>query len=153
MTRRATSWLVFLALLGVAGFVIASAAIDFNSPQGTWAALGTQPLSSSDLAGCGPLTCHARRPTPPSTATLTNTPPPTSRHVAQVLPTAVAPTRMLISQVLPVATPVVRALPRAGSGPEDGSFPWLGVLGGLLAASGVILVFSGLHGGLSDSER
>jgi hypothetical protein len=129
MTKWAISRLVFLPLLVVAVVVIASAALHFDSPQWAGAAISTQPLASCDRPGCEPLTSRASVPT--------NTSPATSRP---------------LTQVLPVATPVVRALPTAGSGPEDGSFPWVGVLGGLLAATGLVLVFSGLHGGLSDSE-
>jgi cation transporter-like permease len=75
--------------------------------------------------------------------------------IRAVLPTVVVPTptRTPISQVLPAATPVVRELPRAGSGPDDGSFPWATVLGGFFAAAGLVLLFSGLHRRLSDTER
>jgi len=55
--------------------------------------------------------------------------------------------------VLPAATPVVRELPRTGTGPEDGWFPWAAALGGLLAVAGLALLFSGLHRRLSDGER
>jgi hypothetical protein len=70
-----------------------------------------------------------------------------------VLPAVVTPTRTPVSQVLPAATPVVRVLPRTGSGPADGWFPWPAVLGGLFAAAGLVLLFGGLHGRLSDTER
>jgi hypothetical protein len=79
--------------------------------------------------------------------------PPTSTPRSAVLPIAMSPTRTPISQVLPAATPVVRELPRAGGGPEDGWFPWPAALGGLLAAAGLVLLFSGLRRRLSDGER
>jgi hypothetical protein len=103
--------------------------------------------------------------TPPATATPTNTPLPTATptRVSGVLPTVVVPTptRTPVSQVLPAATPPVRELPRAGSGemaaspggPADGWFPWPTVLGGVFAAAGVALLFSGLHRRSRDSER
>jgi hypothetical protein len=87
--NRAISLLVFLALLGVAGFAIASADSDGHA-------------------------CVAG---------------------------AAGPTSVIV------------ALPRAGSGPDDGWFPWPAVLGGLLAAAGLVLFFAGLHRGLSDAER
>jgi cation transporter-like permease len=75
--------------------------------------------------------------------------------IRAVLPTAIVstPTRTPVSQVIPAVKPVVRELPRAGSGPDDGSFPWATVLGGFFAATGLVLLFSGLHRRLSDTER
>jgi hypothetical protein len=62
-------------------------------------------------------------------------------------PTPRPPTATPISQVIPAE------LPRAGTGPADGWFPWPTVLGGVFAAAGVALLFSGLHRRSRDSER
>jgi hypothetical protein len=66
---------------------------------------------------------------------------------AAITPTPRPPTATPIRQVLP------SELPRAGGGPADGWFPWPAVLGGMFAAAGLALLFSGLHRRPSDTER
>jgi len=70
-----------------------------------------------------------------------------------VLPIAVTPTRARFSQVLAAPSPVIRELPNTGSGPDDGWFPWLAVLGGILAVAGSLLLYRGLRHRLSGTER
>jgi hypothetical protein len=55
--------------------------------------------------------------------------------------------------VLAAPTPVIRELPRTGSGPDDAWFPWPAVLGGLFAVAGLLVLFSALYRRLSDTER
>ena len=85
--------------------------------------------------------------------TAANAPLPTSTRVTQVLPTGMEPTRTPVSRVLAAPTPVIRELPRTGSGPGDAWFPWPAVLGGLFAVAGLLVLFSALYRRLSDTKR
>ena len=89
--------------------------------------------------------------TPPPAAA--NAPLPTSTRVSQALPAAAEPTRTPVSQVLAAPTPVIRELPRTGSGPADAWVLWPAVLGGLFAVAGLLVLFGALYRSLSDSER
>jgi len=85
--------------------------------------------------------------------TAANAPLPTSTRVTQVLPARMEPTRTPVSRVLAAPTLVIRELPRTGSGPGDAGLPWPGVLGGLLAVAGLLVLFSALYRRLSDTKR
>ena len=143
-----------------------------NTPTNTATPTNT-PTNTATRTATPTATRTSTPVTPTNTPLPTNTPPPTATTVpptstprSAVLPVAMSPTprpptRTPISEVLPAATPVVRELPRAGSGqmadrpggPADGWFPWPTVLGGIFAAGGLTLLFSGLHRRSSETER
>jgi len=72
--------------------------------------------------------------------------------VAAFVIAALTSTGTSVSRLLPAPTLVIVTLSRAGSGLDDGWFPWPTVLGGLLAAAGLVLLFGGLHQGLADAD-
>jgi hypothetical protein len=95
-----------------------------------------------------------------SSPTVTHTPSPTAtrtpRMVSVLLPATPtspptmlvppkAPTHTPVSQVLSFPTPVIRELPRAGSGVESTSVVWQVLLGGLSAAIAISLIVIGLR--------
>jgi len=106
-------------------------------------------LPASTAPAVTPLAAATSEPAPAAVYD----PPPASTRITQVLPIAVTPTRARFSQVLAAPSPVIRELPRTGSGPDDGWFPWLAVLGGTLAVAGSLLLYRGLRHRLSGTER
>jgi hypothetical protein len=129
-------------------------------PTAVPTATGTPPTATPTIV---PTSTAIPTSTPPGTLpatatsaplpTAANAPLPTSTRVSQVLPTGMNPTHTPVSQVRAAPTPVIRELPRTGSGPGDAWFPWPAVLAGLLAAAGLTVLVSALYRRLSDTER
>jgi outer membrane biosynthesis protein TonB len=123
-----------------------------STPTNT--ATPTNTPTSTPTNTATPVNTPTNTPTRTATPPPTNTPPPTATSTPSrlVLPAAITPTPRP-----PTATPIRQILPselpRAGGGPADDWSPWPAVLGGIFAAAGLALLFSGLYRRSSDTER